>query len=124
MAFSTPKRIEVKYDQVAVQNMLALLKASPFPTKAPIDADTPWKLGMDYEYLKKLKSIFENEWTWESLEQKISKFDNYLVHYEHEGDSLDLHYLHVKSPRNDAIPLILLHGWPGKPHSVFLSLIY
>ena len=113
MGFGSPNRIDVKYDATTVQNMLELLKASPFPDRAPIDADTPWKLGIEYEYLKNLRNTFLNEWKWESLEKEIGKFNNYLIHYEHEGDVLDLHYIHVKSSRSDAIPLILLHGWPG-----------
>ncbi|KAI5120954.1 hypothetical protein M0805_001659 [Coniferiporia weirii] len=113
MVFGVPNRIDVKYSPSAVENMLALLRASPFPDQAPIDTAEPWKLGIDYAYLKNLKTRFETEWDWTVLEQKIARFDNYLVHYEHEGDALDLHYIHVKSARSDAIPLILLHGWPG-----------
>ncbi|EJD06707.1 alpha/beta-hydrolase [Fomitiporia mediterranea MF3/22] len=113
MAFGTPKRIDVKYDAETVGNMLSLLKASPFPDRAPIDADTPWELGIEYEYLKKLRETFSTQWRWESLERKIAKFDNCLVHYEKDDDVLDLHFVHAKSSRSDAIPLILLHGWPG-----------
>ncbi|EJD06708.1 alpha/beta-hydrolase [Fomitiporia mediterranea MF3/22] len=113
MAFGTPKLIDVKYDAETVQDMLSLLKAAPFPERAPIDADTPWKLGIEYDYLKKLRETFLTQWSWKSLERRTAKFDNYLVHYENEGDVLDLHFVHAKSSRPDAIPLILLHGWPG-----------
>ncbi|KAI5122858.1 hypothetical protein M0805_003151 [Coniferiporia weirii] len=113
MSFGIPRRTEIKYSQSAVENLLTLLRASPFPDQAPIDAAVPWKLGIDHAYLKSLKTSFETEWDWGVLERKIARFDNYLVHYEHEGDALDLHYVHVKSARSDAIPLILLHGWPG-----------
>ncbi|KAL5532403.1 hypothetical protein ACEPAF_5973 [Sanghuangporus sanghuang] len=113
MSFGVPRRIEVKYDAQTIQNMLTLLKAAPLPDKAPVDAAGPWKLGMDIDYLKKLKTMFLTEWKWDSLGKKIAKFDNFLVHYEHEEDTFDLHYLHVKSQRRDAIPLILCHGWPG-----------
>ncbi|KAL5521016.1 hypothetical protein ACEPAG_8938 [Sanghuangporus baumii] len=113
MTLSTPRRIDATFSSTAVKGMLALLKVSPFPEKAPINSSEPWKLGIDYEYLKKLKDIFETEWSWESLQRRISKFDHYLVHCERDGDGFDLHYIHAKSPRSDAIPLILLHGWPG-----------
>ncbi|KAL5498683.1 hypothetical protein ACEPAH_2038 [Sanghuangporus vaninii] len=113
MSFNVPERIDIKYDASQVQRMLSLLQAAPFPDRAPIDADTPWKLGIEYEYLKKLKTTFQTQWSWDTLEKKIAKFDSYIVHYESDGDILDLHYVHVKSPRADAIPLILLHGWPG-----------
>lgn len=112
MLFGAPSKINVKYDAADVQNMIALLKAAPFPDKAPLDAE-PWKLGIDYGYLKELVSRFETSWSWSALEKRIAQYDNYLVHYENGGDSLDLHYMYVRSARSDAIPLILLHGWPG-----------
>ena len=124
MTFGSPNSIRVKYDAAAVQNMLNLLKVAPFPDRAPIDASEPWKLGMDYDYLKRLKDMFLTEWSWDSLEKRIATFDNYLVHYEHEGDSLGLHYIHVKSSRADAIPLILLHGWPGPSSLRFRFVLY
>lgn len=92
--------------------MLDLLKAAPFPDKAPIDTE-PWKLGIDYNYLKNLKTHFETKWSWVSLEKRIAHYNNYIVHYENCGDSLDLHYVYARSVRSDAIPLLLLHGWPG-----------
>ncbi|PAV18035.1 alpha beta-hydrolase [Pyrrhoderma noxium] len=113
MSFGKPQSIQVKFSNDEIQNMLNLSKAAPFPDKAPIDCDTPWKLGIDYQYLKNLKTKFETEWSWETLEKKIAKYDNYLIHYENGADVLDLHYVHVKSSRSDAIPLMLLHGWPG-----------
>ncbi|EJD07878.1 alpha/beta-hydrolase [Fomitiporia mediterranea MF3/22] len=115
MSFGTPEYIYVTYGELVVQDMVELLLDSPFPNKAPIDTDTPWKLGIDHDYISMLKESFrfDIEWSWEELERKIVKFSNYMVHYEHEGDVLDLHYVHIKSRRGDGIPLILLHGWPG-----------
>lgn len=112
MTFGPARKVEVKYGAADVQNMISLLKATPFPDKAPLDAE-PWKLGIDHAYLKDLVSRFETSWTWSSLEKRTAQYDNYLVHYENGGDSLELHYVYVESNRSDAIPLILLHGWPG-----------
>ena len=58
MTLSPPRRIDATFTDAAVEGMLALLKASPFPEQAPIDTDKPWNLGIDYEYLKKLKNTF------------------------------------------------------------------
>ena len=112
MPFGSPKKIKINYDRADIQNLLDLLKAAPFPDKAPLDAK-PWKLGIDHEYLRSLKSRFESEWDWNALEKQINSHDNYLVHYKNGEDSLDLHYVYARSARSDAIPLILLHGWPG-----------
>ena len=72
-----------------------------------------------HESIERLKNMFQNEWSWKALEGKIAKFDHFLVHYENGGDALDLHYIHVKSPRSDAIPLILLHDWPSTLRILF-----
>ena len=118
MSFGTTRRIDIKYDAAEVQKMLSLIQAAPFPDRAPVDADTPWKLGIEYDYLKKLKEMFLTQWRWDVLEKKIAKYENFIVRYESDGDTLDLHYVHVRSPRADAIPLILLHGWPGASKTI------
>ena len=105
--------------------MLSMLKAAPFPSQAPLDAARPWSLGIDYEYLKMLKNTMETKWKWEDLEARINKFENYLVDYKSDDgvDELQLHFVHVKSKRQDAIPLILLQGWPGKLLPIFMSVV-
>ena len=113
MSFGVPQYIQVTFSPAEIENMLNLSKAAPFPDKSPIDCSTPWKLGVDHQYLKNLKTKFETEWSWETLEKKIAKYDNYLIHYENGADVLDLHYVHVRSSRSNAVPLILLHGWPS-----------
>ena len=73
MAFGVPSKIEVKYDDETVQKMLSLLKAAPLPDQPPVEAEGPWKLGIDLAYLKMLKDKFLTEWSWRSLEKKIAK---------------------------------------------------
>ncbi|KAI0691010.1 alpha/beta-hydrolase [Cytidiella melzeri] len=114
MSFSNLQRISIHYDEAVVQNMIAMIKHAPFPSRAPIDAKEPWTLGIDYDYLRELKHKFETDWQWARLESEINRFDNHLVEYStSEGDQLELHFIHQRSNRADAIPLILLHGWPG-----------
>ncbi|KAI0343010.1 alpha/beta-hydrolase [Trametopsis cervina] len=114
MSFSNLRKIPIHYDNSQVEAMLTLLKLAPFPERAPIDAATPWSLGIDYDYLKTLKQKFSTEWTWERLERELNKFDHYLVNYvSPKGDELEVHFVHQKSERADAVPLLALHGWPG-----------
>ena len=59
-----------------------------------------------------------DEWTVDDLERRINAWPSYIVRMkavEDVGDSeeVDLHFVHVKSHRTDAVPLMLLHGWPG-----------
>ncbi|KAI0341409.1 alpha/beta-hydrolase [Trametopsis cervina] len=114
MSFANLRKIPVHYDEAAVQNMISMLKAAPFPAEAPVEASTPWSLGIDYDYLKSLKHEFETTWSWTELEQEINKFDNFLVDVTTvDNDKFELHFVHKKSERRDAVPLLLLHGWPS-----------
>lgn len=126
MPFTNIQKISIQYDTSAVQNMLSMLKAAPFPSRAPLDAAQPWSLGIDYEYLKMLKTTMETKWKWEDLEMRVNKYENYLVDYKSDDgvDDLQLHFVHAKSKRQDAIPLILLHGWPGKLLVTFRFVVY
>ncbi|KAI0811155.1 alpha/beta-hydrolase [Irpex lacteus] len=114
MSFSNLRKVPIHYEDSAVQSMISLIKTAPFPARAPIDPASPWTLGIDYDYLKDLKHRFENEWKWSDLEKSVNKFDHFLVDYAStQGDQLQLHFVHQRSERADAIPLLLLHGWPG-----------
>ena len=103
--------------------MIKMLKAAPFPSQAPLDAEKPWSLGIDFDYLKMLKATMETKWKWEDTEAKIGKYDNFLVDYKSEDgvDEMTLHFVHAKSKRPDAIPLALMHGWPGECSVVCIS---
>lgn len=114
MSFNNLQKIAVHYEDSAVEDMISMLKSAPFPSQAPIDANSPWSLGIEFDYLRSLKQKLETEWKWSRVEKEISKHDNYLVDYTSGEDKLQVHFVHKKSTRSDAIPLMLLHGWPGQ----------
>lgn len=107
----TPRRIRVSFSDEKVQGMINLLKACPLPDHPPVNASQKWELGMDLEYLKELRDKFVNEWSWKDLERKLNEFENYVVTLEKFG--FDMHFVHARSSRADAVPIVLLHGWPG-----------
>ncbi|KAI0341410.1 alpha/beta-hydrolase [Trametopsis cervina] len=113
MSFTNLREVAIKYDDDAVQNMLFLLKHSPLPSQAPVQSASPWSLGIDHDYLVSLRERFQKEWKWDRVEKEINQTPNFLVDYAAGDDTLELHFLHKRSNRADAIPLILLHGWPG-----------
>ena len=113
MTFGTPEFTHITYNDDTVEKMKLLCRLSALPEKAPISSAKPWEMGIEFSYLQSLRTKFENEWSWKELEKKINKYENYMVRFKDGMDDLDLHFVHAKSPRKDAIPLILLHGWPG-----------
>ena len=55
------------------------------------------------------RAIGRTEYDWRKCEEKLKA----LPHFITEIDGLDIHFIHVRSEHEDALPLIVLHGWPG-----------
>ena len=113
MSFGEAEKIRITFDEDTVQRMKTLCQLSSLPETPPITTSMPWSLGIDLLYLRQLKDQLVEKWSWDELEKKINRFDNFLVQYQNGQDSLVVHFIHVKSPRSNAVPLMLLHGWPG-----------
>ncbi|KLO15204.1 alpha/beta-hydrolase [Schizopora paradoxa] len=110
---SEPRRLSLPFDSQSVESMQTLLKLSKLPEKPPIPTADKWSLGIDLEYLANLREAFVNTWSWKDLERRMRLDDNYVVEMKDDSDELTVHFIHCKSARVDAIPLIILHGWPG-----------
>ena len=65
--------------------------------------------GVQSKLLQELARYWETDYDWRTCEAKL----NALPQYTTELDGLDIHFIHVKSPHDEALPLIITHGWPG-----------
>ncbi len=70
---------------------------------------TGWDYGTDRAYLEELLAYWRNGFDWRAQEQILNQFD----HFKTVLDGVDVHFIHQRSPNEDAIPLLLTHGWPG-----------
>jgi epoxide hydrolase len=68
-----------------------------------------WSRGVPVEYLKSLAEYWRDKYDWRAAERQLNEFPQFTT----EIDGLRLHFLHVRSPEPDALPLILTHGWPN-----------
>ena len=68
-----------------------------------------WTQGVPLAYVQDLCNYWASGYGWRSREALLNRFDQYIT----EIDGLDIHFLHVRSPHEDAMPLLLSHGWPG-----------
>jgi pimeloyl-ACP methyl ester carboxylesterase len=59
--------------------------------------------------MQALARYWETEYDWRKCEEKLKA----LPHFITEIDGLDIHFIHVRSEHEDALPLIVTHGWPG-----------
>jgi pimeloyl-ACP methyl ester carboxylesterase len=65
--------------------------------------------GVQLATLHELASYWENKYDWRKAEAKL----NALPQFTTEIDGVDVHFIHVKSAHEKALPLIMTHGWPG-----------
>ncbi|KAI0339536.1 alpha/beta-hydrolase [Trametopsis cervina] len=113
MSFTNLRPTTVHYPESDVQNMLDLLRRAPFPDAPPVQPREAGSMGIDHAYLRALKHRFEHDWSWSALEERINKFPHFLVDVNtDDGDEFTMHFVHQRSSRPDAIPLLMLHGWP------------
>ena len=61
------------------------------------------------DYLRELVTYWREEYDWREQERQLNQFD----HFKTRIDDLDIHFIHQRSPEENALPLLILHGWPG-----------
>ncbi len=65
--------------------------------------------GVQLATLQELARYWESEYDWRKCQAKL----NDLPQFKTEIDGLDIHFIHVRSDHEEALPLIVTHGWPG-----------
>ena len=77
-----------------------------WPESEPVD---DWTQGIPLQYVQELCAYWETEYNWRTTEEALNEIPQYVT----EIDGVDIHFLHLKSPVENAMPLVLTHGWPG-----------
>lgn len=99
-----PFRIAVP-DEV-LQDLRARLRSTRWPEAEPVN---DWSQGVPLAWLREVCRYWAEDYDWRAREAALNRFDQFVTTI----DGLDLHFVHVRSPHADAMPLILTHGWPG-----------
>ena len=68
-----------------------------------------WSQGIPLAYVQEVAGYWAEEYDWRAREALLNRFDQYTTTI----DGLDLHFVHARSPHENAVPLLLTHGWPG-----------
>ena len=65
--------------------------------------------GVQLATIQALARYWATEYDWRKIEAKLNSLPNFIT----EIDGLDIHFIHVRSKHDNALPLIVTHGWPG-----------
>jgi pimeloyl-ACP methyl ester carboxylesterase len=71
--------------------------------------DVGWSRGVPVSYLKELAEYWRDGYDWRVYERALNEYPQFTT----QIDGQNIHFMHVRSPEPDALPLILTHGWPG-----------
>jgi pimeloyl-ACP methyl ester carboxylesterase len=104
MTAITEFRIEIP--QADVEDLCERLARTRWGGQLP---GTPWERGVPVGYLKELAEYWATKYDWRVHEAELDAHPQYVT----DIDGQRLHFVHVKSAEPGALPLVLVHGWPG-----------
>ena len=71
--------------------------------------DAGWEYGANLSYIQELVDYWRHEYDWRTEEQRLNQLDQFKTTI----DGLDIHFIHQRSSHPEALPLLLLNGWPS-----------
>ena len=92
--------------QEAIDDLRRRIVATRWPSKELVQDRSQ---GVQLAAIQALAQFWTTEYNWRTAEAKL----NALPQFTTEIDGLTIHFIHVRSPHEDALPLIMTHGWPG-----------
>jgi pimeloyl-ACP methyl ester carboxylesterase len=96
----------IEIPEAEVEDLRARIAATQWPEKETVSDDSQ---GVPLATMQKLARHWATEYDWRRCEAEL----NALPQFTTEIDSLDIHFIHVRSQHEDALPLVVNHGWPG-----------
>jgi pimeloyl-ACP methyl ester carboxylesterase len=96
----------VGFPEAELTELRRRVKATRWPDRETVSDDSQ---GVRLAVMQDLAAHWGNGYDWRKCEAKLNDLPNFTT----EIDGLGIHFIHVRSPHEDALPLIVTHGWPG-----------
>jgi pimeloyl-ACP methyl ester carboxylesterase len=97
---------EVNVPEAELTELRQRIQATRWPDRETVADDTQ---GVPLASLQALARHWATDYDWRRVEAKLNSLPQFMT----EIDGVDIHFIHVKSRHEDALPLIVTHGWPG-----------
>jgi pimeloyl-ACP methyl ester carboxylesterase len=101
-----PFRVEVPESELT--ELRRRIKATRWPEKETV---SDFSQGVQLTFIQALARYWATEYDWRKVEARLNSLPNFIT----EIDGLDIHFIHVRSKHENALPLVVTHGWPGSP---------
>ncbi|WP_327583090.1 epoxide hydrolase [Nonomuraea sp. NBC_00507] len=100
------KRFRIEMPQADLEDLKERLRRTRWAGQLPGGG---WSRGVPVEYLRELAAYWADGFDWRAQEAKLNAFPQFTTAI----DGQTIHFLHVRSPEPDALPLIITHSWPN-----------
>ena len=96
----------VEFPEAELTELRRRINATRWPERETVADDSQ---GVRLALIQDLARYWGTEHDWRKCEANLNALPNFMT----EIDGLDIHFIHVRSQHEDALPLIVTHGWPG-----------
>ena len=96
----------IAIDDEVLRDLSDRLARTRLPDQIP---GTAWEYGTNRAYLEELLAYWQDGFDWRAQERMLNELD----HFKTVIDGVDVHFIHQRSPEENATPLLVTHGWPG-----------
>lgn len=100
------KEFTIHVENAVLDDLRNRLERTRLPDQIPGSA---WDYGSDRAYMEELLEYWRTGYDWRSHEEAL----NELPHFRTTVDGIEMHFVHVRSQHQEAMPLVITHGWPG-----------
>jgi pimeloyl-ACP methyl ester carboxylesterase len=100
----TPFKIDVPEDDL--RDLRERLQRTRWPDRETVD---DWSQGIPLAFVQDLCEYWGDGYDWREREARLNDFPQFRTAI----DGLGIHFIHARSPHDDAMPLVITHGWPG-----------
>src|SRR5271166_102011 len=97
---------EIGFPEEELADLRRRISATRWPERETVSDDSQ---GVRLAMMQELARYWGTDYDWRQCEAKLNALPNFIT----EIDGLDIHFIHVRSRHEDALPLIVSHGWPG-----------
>jgi len=106
MSDTASRPFRVNFPDSDLQDLRRRILATRLPERETV---TDFSQGVPLATAQKLARYWGTEYDWRKVEARLNAVPNFIT----EIDGLDIHFIHVRSKHENALPLIVTHGWPG-----------
>jgi len=106
MTSASIREFKVSFPDSDLEDLQRRIKHTRWPEAETVTDETQ---GVQLDTMKKLAEYWAGPYDWRKAEEKLNSYPQFIATI----DGLDIHFIHVRSNNENALPVIITHGWPG-----------